>query len=91
MLANRMCGTSQVSMSPLDRKARFHHTGRSNVRVIARYYASLAQSAEQLICNQQVVGSSPTGSLFLNSSMVEHTAVNRGVVGSSPTWGAAEG
>ena len=27
-------------------------------------------------------------SLFLDSSMVEHTAVNRGVVGSSPTRGA---
>ena len=26
--------------------------------------------------------------LFLDSSMVEHTAVNRGVVGSSPTRGA---
>ena len=25
--------------------------------------------------------------LFLNSSMVERTAVNRDVVGSSPTWG----
>ena len=27
-------------------------------------------------------------SVFLDSSMVEHTAVNRGVVGSSPTRGA---
>ena len=27
-------------------------------------------------------------SRFLNSSMVERTAVNRDVVGSSPTWGA---
>ena len=26
--------------------------------------------------------------VFLDSSMVEHTAVNRGVVGSSPTRGA---
>ena len=26
-------------------------------------------------------------SIFLDSSMVEHTAVNRGVVGSSPTRG----
>ena len=26
--------------------------------------------------------------MFLDSSMVEHTAVNRGVVGSSPTRGA---
>ena len=27
--------------------------------------------------------------IFLDSSMVEHSAVNRGVVGSSPTRGAA--
>ena len=27
--------------------------------------------------------------LFLDSSMVEHSAVNRVVVGSSPTWGAS--
>ena len=26
--------------------------------------------------------------IILNSSAVEHSAVNRGVVGSSPTWGA---
>ena len=26
--------------------------------------------------------------IFLDSSMVEHTAVNRGVTGSSPVWGA---
>ena len=26
--------------------------------------------------------------IFLDSSMVERTAVNRDVVGSSPTWGA---
>ena len=29
-----------------------------------------------------------SGSLFLSSSMAEHSAVNRVVVGSSPTWGA---
>ena len=28
-----------------------------------------------------------TGRIILDSSMVEHTAVNRGVVGSSPTRG----
>ena len=27
-----------------------------------KYYASIAQSVEQLICNQQVVGSIPSGS-----------------------------
>ena len=29
-------------------------------------------------------------SIFLSSSMAEHSAVNRVVVGSSPTWGAKE-
>ena len=29
-----------------------------------------------------------TFSIFLSSSMAEHSAVNRVVVGSSPTWGA---
>ena len=29
--------------------------------------------------------------IILDSSMVEHTAVNRGVVGSSPTRGVPEG
>ena len=28
-------------------------------------------------------------SIFLSSSMAEHSAVNRVVVGSSPTWGAS--
>ena len=31
-----------------------------------------------------------SGSLFLSSSMAEHSAVNRVVVGSSPTWGASK-
>ena len=31
---------------------------------------------------------SPPDSIFLSSSMAEHSAVNRRVVGSSPTWGA---
>ena len=29
-------------------------------------------------------------SIFLSSSMAEHSAVNRRVVGSSPTWGASK-
>ena len=33
---------------------------------------------------------SPPDSIFLSSSMAEHSAVNRRVVGSSPTWGAEE-
>ena len=32
--------------------------------------------------------SSSPDSIFLSSSMAEHSAVNRVVVGSSPTWGA---
>ena len=33
---------------------------------------------------------SPPDSIFLSSSMAEHSAVNRRVVGSSPTWGATK-
>ena len=31
------------------------------VELIKYYFATLAQLVEQLICNQQVVGSTPTG------------------------------
>jgi hypothetical protein len=34
------------------------------------YYAFSAQLAEQLICNQQVIGSSPIGGLFVPTFMV---------------------
>ena len=39
----------------------------------------------------QFLGHIPEGIylIFLNSSAVEHSAVNRGVVGSSPTWGVS--
>ena len=57
-------------------------------------YGILAQLGEHLPYKQRVTGSSPVGPIytekcrtFLDSSMVEHTAVNRGVVGSSPTRG----
>ena len=33
-------------------------------------FATLAQSAEQLICNQQVVGSTPTGSSLALPDMI---------------------
>ena len=33
---------------------------------------------------------SPPDSIFLSSSMAEHSAVNRGVVSSSLTWGASK-
>ena len=45
----------------------------------------LGSMAEQLICNQQVVGSTPTvGSLDLQLSWLEQPAHNRSVLGSSP-------
>ena len=34
-------------------------------------FATLAQSAEQLICNQQVVGSTPTGSSPFGDMIVD--------------------
>ena len=48
-------------------------------------YADVAQLAEQLICNQQVIGSSPIiGFLDLSLSWLEQPAHNRSVLGSSP-------
>ena len=48
-------------------------------------YADVAQLAEQLICNQQVIGSSPIiGFLDLLLSWLEQPAHNRSVLGSSP-------
>ena len=45
----------------------------------------LGSMAEQLICNQQVVGSTPTvGFLDLQLSWLEQPAHNRSVLGSSP-------
>ena len=47
--------------------------------------ADVAQLAEQLICNQQVIGSSPIiGFLDLQLSWLEQPAHNRSVLGSSP-------
>ena len=45
----------------------FHggNTGSIPVGVIFRYRADVAQLAEQLICNQQVIGSSPIIGLIL--------------------------
>ena len=45
----------QIPLESLKTKLDFHLT-RFNIRC---YYADVAQLAEQLICNQQVIGSSP--------------------------------
>ena len=45
-------------------------TGSIPVGVI---YADVAQLAEQLICNQQVIGSSPIIGLFLGTEIVNWT------------------
>ena len=52
----------------------------SNNKNIKKYNFYLKISCHSVILLWQ--------SRFLNSSMVERTAVNRDVVGSSPTWGA---
>ena len=52
--------------------------------------ASLAQLVEQLICNQQVVSSTLTGSstFMRSSSAVEQVTVNHLVAGSIPAFAA---
>ena len=52
------------------------------------HFADVAQLAEQLICNQQVIGSSPIIGLDINagwSSLEARRAHNPKVVGSNPT------
>ena len=52
----------------------FHggNTGSIPVGVICKIYADVAQLAEQLICNQQVIGSSPIiGFAYANKRSLE--------------------
>ena len=53
-------------------------------------FADVAQLAEQLICNQQVIGSSPIIGLVINMaqwlSWLERRPVTAEVEGSSPFW-----
>ena len=53
----------------------FHggNTGSIPVGVICKIYADVAQLAEQLICNQQVIGSSP----IIGLSFLQKLAVFR--------------
>ena len=62
-------------------------------------FSSIAQSVEQcMICNRKGANQGKEklnrilirNSLILDSSMVEHSAVNRVVVGSSPTRGVGK-
>ena len=46
-------------------------------------FATLAQSAEQLICNQQVVGSTPTGSSLALPDMIVDVVIETTQDGSS--------
>ena len=53
--------------------------------LILWHYADVAQLAEQLICNQQVIGSSPIiGFMARQLSWLEHAVHTRGVEGSNP-------
>ena len=70
----------QIPLESLKTKLDFHLT-RFNIRC---YYADVAQLAEQLICNQQVIGSSPiiglqdSGSSELNNFMDGFPSGQRG-------------
>jgi hypothetical protein len=41
---------------------------------VRRIFAGIAQLVEQLICNQQVVGSNPTAGSLLNASFLDFVA-----------------
>ena len=47
----------------------------------------IAKPVRRIACDSPVVNSLREFTTVLDSSMVEHAAVNRGVVGSSPTRG----
>ena len=51
----------------------FHggNTGSIPVGVIKKRYADVAQLAEQLICNQQVIGSSPIIGFYIDYSSIK--------------------
>ena len=52
---------------------------------LRRYFADVAQLAEQLICNQQVIGSSPIiGFHGPLAQLGEHLPYKQRVIGSSP-------
>ena len=71
----------------ISRAAVFNHVLGGNL-VYNVLYATVAQLVEQLICNQQVVGSSPiSGSTFIagvRSYRQGHRVVTPKVAGSSP-------
>ena len=82
-----LCQGGRAWFNAPDLKSGNHESG-SWVQILPLtfYYASMAQLAEQLICNQQVVGSSPTGSFYLALwlSWLERRPVTAEVEGSSP-------
>ena len=49
------------------------HGGNTGSIPVGVIYADVAQLAEQLICNQQVIGSSPIIGLFLGTEIVNWT------------------
>ena len=66
------------------------------VHSLQKAYADVAQLAEQLICNQQVIGSSPIiGFIWTFKaqwlSWLERRPVTAEVAGSSPAWVVSNG
>ena len=49
------------------------HGGNTGSIPVGVIYADVAQLAEQLICNQQVIGSSPIIGLFLGTEIINWT------------------
>ncbi len=62
------------------------------IYTLLNLFGGVAQLGEHLPCKQGVTGSSPViSTIFLDSSTVEHPAVNRRVAGSNPARGASQG
>ena len=57
-----------------------HAGGRGFKSLLSRYQSPVAQWREQLPSKQSVVGSIPTGGVWVASSEVEHSAFNRPVL-----------
>ena len=79
-------GTKFWGISSAGRASDLHSEGHRFDPVILHHFARIAHQVEQLICNHQVVGSSPAAgtSLVCKSKWLRHSPVTREITGSIP-------